>query len=175
MKPVFYKAEWSGWMMLSTVLLTALLLGAAGFTAGAIGGEDAGTRLAMGLTAAVLLATLLLSYLLSPQGYAIDGATLEVVRRLKPVAIPLTGITSAEIGADDLLAGSIKIIGNDGLWGRYGKYRNARLGAYKLYVRRGAPLVLVECGEKYVIAPERPEEFLRELTAAVSHAGGNAG
>jgi hypothetical protein len=110
------------------------------------------------------------SYLLSPSGYTIDEKNLTIVRMMKPVVIPLSEITKAEAAVPALLYGSIRLLGNDGLWGRYGKYSNAALGKYYLYVRSGKDQLLIEAANKYIIAPERPQEFLQNLERAMAAA-----
>jgi hypothetical protein len=122
------------------------------------------------LVEAALLATMVLAYLLFPRGYAIDAENLTIVRRFKPITIPLAEITAAEGPTPGLTYASIRLLGNDGLWGRYGKFRSPGLGAYYMCVRSGKNPVLVQGREKYVIGPERPQEFVRALNQAVAAA-----
>jgi len=117
-----------------------------------------------------LFVTMILSYLLSPQGYSIGEESLTIVRQLKPITIPLVDITEVEGPTPGLTYGSIRLLGNDGLWGRYGKYQSARLGPYYLYVRSGKNPVLVQGPQKYVVGPERPQEFVKTLNQAIAAA-----
>ncbi|MDP2865788.1 MAG: PH domain-containing protein [Elusimicrobiota bacterium] len=93
---------------------------------------------------------------------------LTIVRMMKPVVVPLSEITKAEAAVPGLLHGSVRLLGNDGLWGRYGKYSNAALGRYYLYVRSGKDQLLIEAANKYIIAPERPQECLESLQRAIT-------
>lgn len=156
--------------MASTAALFLVLLTAALFVLRTFSDTDAGTKAVGVLVEAALLATLVLSYLLSPRGYSIDGENLTIVRRLKPITIPLAEITAAEGPTPGVTYASIRLLGNDGLWGRYGKFRSASLGAYYMYVRSGKNPVLVQGAKKYVIGPERPQEFVRALNQAVAAA-----
>lgn len=167
----YFKAEWSNGMKLSTIVLFVVLVGVFFllFTK-VFGAQDSGTKIMAGTVQAVLLATLAFSYLLSPVGYSLDEKSLTIVRPMKPIVIPLTEITKAETVVPALLHGSIRLLGNHGLWGCYGKYSNAALGRYYLYVRSGNDQLLIEAANKYVIAPERPQQFLQSLQRAMAAA-----
>lgn len=163
----WFKAEWSTPVIISTAVLFTVLLGVFLLLFTKIAGNHDTETLVMAIaTQVVLLVTLVFSYLLSPSGYVIDDKNLTIVRMIKPVVIPLSGITKAEAAVPGLLHGSIRLLGNDGLWGRYGKYSNAALGKYYLYVRSGKGQLLIEAANKYIIAPERPQEFLQSLESA---------
>jgi hypothetical protein len=171
----FFKAEWSNTLMASTAALFIILLTAAFFVLRTFSDPDSGTKVVGALVEAALLATMVLAYLLSPQGYAIGAESLTIVRRLKPITIPLAEITVAEGPTPGLTYASIRLLGNDGLWGRYGKFRSASLGAYYLYVRSGRTPVLVQGRKKYVIGPERPREFVQALNLAAAAAKSGRG
>lgn len=172
----WFKAEWSTPLIISTVVLSLVLLGVFLLLFTKIAGNPDTETLVMAIaTQAVMLVTLVFSYLLSPSGYVIDDKNLTIVRMMKPVVIPLSGITKAEAAVPGLLHGSIRLLGNDGLWGRYGKYSNAALGRYYLYVRSGKDQLLIEDANKYIIAPERPQEFLHSLRRAMAAAKSTGG
>jgi hypothetical protein len=165
-----FKAEWSTPVIISTVVLLAVVLTAAFFLLRTFSLPGTGMKLLGGGVLAALLGTLVFSYLLSPLGYAIDGENLTIVRRLRPISIRLADIQEVRVSSPALMAGSIRLLGNDGLWGRYGRYHSPDFGAYHLYVRSGRAPVLVQGPEKYVLGPERPEEFVQSLNRAVAAA-----
>lgn len=165
-----FKAEWSPTVIISTVVLFAVLLTASFFLLKTFSMPGLGTRLMGGAVLALLLATLVFSWLLSPLGYSIDEENLTIIRRFKPIAIRLAEIKEAQVSAPALMSGSIRLLGNDGLWGRYGRYHSPAFGAYYLYVRSGKAPVLVQGADKYVLGPERPEEFVQTLNRAVAAA-----
>jgi len=175
MTQTWFKAEWSTLLIVSTVVLSIVLLTASFFVLKTFGVPAVGTRIMGVLVEVTLLATMILSYLLSPQGYSLDGDNLTIVRKLRPIIIPLAEITGVEGPTPGLTSGSIRLLGNDGLWGRYGKYRSTMLGAYYLYVRSGKNPVLIEGPKKYVIGPERPQEFVQSLNQAVAAAKAKRG
>lgn len=166
----YFKAEWSTAMKVSTAVLTAVLLAAAVSVFSAAANAPTPLRAALLLTATALLLVTLFSYLLSPLGYSLDGENLTIDRKMKPIVIPLKDISRMEPAAAETLSGSLRLLGNDGLWGCYGKFSNAGLGEYNLYIRSRKTLVLIECASKYVIAPERPQEFLQNLQLAITAA-----
>lgn len=171
----YFKAEWSTPLIISTAVLFIVLLTASFFMIKTFKMPGMGTRIVGVVVLATLLGTLILSYLLSPLGYSIDEENLTVVRRLRPIMIPLRDITEAGVTAPALMHGSIRLLGNDGLWGRYGKYQSPALGTYYMYVRSGKTPVLVQGPQKYVLGPERPEEFVQSLNQAISAAKAKGG
>lgn len=166
----YFKAEWSTALIASTAVLFIVILTASFFLLKTLKMPGLGTRVGGGAVLVALLGTLVLSYLLSPRGYSIDEENLTIVRRLRPVLIPLRDITEAGVTAPALMSGSIRLLGNDGLWGRYGSYQSPALGTYYMYVRSGKTPVLVQGRQKYVLGPERPEEFVQSLNLAVTAA-----
>lgn len=175
MTSLWYKAEWSTGLIASTTVVMVILLSGILLTFKMCMAHNPVIRV-LGISLEVsMVGMVIFSYLLSPLGYTIDNANLTVVRRLKPVVIPLAGISKAEPSTDKLLEDSIRLLGNHGLWGCYGKYRNSKLGTYYLYARNLKNLVLLEGEKKYIIAPERLQEFLQDLNHAVAAARGEKG
>jgi len=171
MKRSWFKAEWSNTLIASTAVISLVLLVAAALLPGRAFNDPALGAMAMGVLAeTTLLLTLLFSYLLSPSGYIIGEDKLTIVRRIRSINIPFTEITGIEGPEPSLTRRSIRLLGSDGLWGRYGRYRNAKLGTYYMYVRSGKAPVLVQGTRKYVVGPERPQEFVQSLNQAVAAA-----
>ena len=172
MTSLWYKAEWSTGLITSTTVVMILLLSGILLTLKMCMVHNPVIRFLGISIEASMVGMVIISYLLSPLGYTVDNANLTVVRRLKPVVIPLAGISKMEPSTGKLLDDSIRLMGNHGLWGCYGKYHNSKLGTYYLYARNLKNLVLLEGEKKYVIAPERPQEFLQALNQAVAAARG---
>ncbi len=172
MTSLWYKAEWSTGMITSTAVVMVVLLSGILLTSKMCWAHNTVIRVLGISLEASMVGMALFSYLLSPRGYTIDNANLTIVRWLKPVVIPLAGISKTEPSTDKLLDDSIRLLGNHGLWGCYGKYRNNKLGTYYLYARNLKNLILLEGEKKYVVAPERPQEFLQDLNRAVAEARG---
>ena len=131
----YFKAEWSTAMKVSTAGLTAVLLAAAVSVYSAAANAPAPLQAALLLTGTALLLAILFSYLLSPLGYSLDDKNLTIHRNIRAITIPLSDISRMDSVTAESLSASIRRLGNDGLWGRYGRYSNSRLGEYHLYRR----------------------------------------
>lgn len=177
MTSLWYKAEWSTGLITSTTVIMIVLLSGMILALKTCMAHNPVVRMLGILIEASMIGMVIFSYLLSPRGYTIDKANLTVVRWLNPVVIPLASISKMESATDRLLDDSIRLLGNHGLWGCYGKYRSSKLGIYYLYARNLKNLILLDSEKKYVIAPEKPQEFLQALDKAVAgaHNSGKGG
>ncbi len=173
MTPLWYKAEWSTGLITSTTVIMIVLLSGMILALKTCMAHNPVVRMLGILIEASMIGMVIFSYLLSPRGYTIDKANLTVVRWLNPVVIPLVSISKMEPATDKLLDDSIRLLGNHGLWGCYGKYRSSKLGTYYLYARNLKHLILLDSEKRYVIAPEKPQEFLQDLNKAVAAARGS--
>lgn len=62
------------------------------------------------------------------------------------------------------MRGSLRICGNGGIFSFSGWFWNKRLGAYRALVTDGAKTVVLRFDKrKWVVSPDAPEEFVREL------------
>jgi len=163
----YFKAEWSNYLIASTIIVTAALLASSYWTARMVKSPEAGMRIMGFSLLSIMFGAIMFSYLLAPKGYLIDADKLVIIRPLRSITIPLAGVAGAEAAAPELFSDSIRVVGSGGLWGYYGKYQSTRLGRYYMYARRTSELVLVRGRENYVIAPERPHEFIKILNRAI--------
>lgn len=163
----YFKAEWSNYLIASTAIVTAALLASSYWTVRMV--KAPGTEMKiMGFSLlAIMIGAIMFSYLLAPTGYLIDADKLIIIRPLRSITIPLAGVSGAEAAAPELFSDSIRVMGSGGLWGYYGKYQSTQLGRYYMYARRTSELVLIRSRENYVVAPERPNEFIKILSRAI--------
>jgi hypothetical protein len=116
---------------------------------------------------AVCALVALAGWALAPTGYAVEGGTLRVERRLRPVAIPLAEVTAVGRVAELWSGGAARIGGSSGFFGHYGRFWNRTLGSFRLYATRTHDLVLLDVpGDRFVLSPDAPERFLEEVRAA---------
>jgi multisubunit Na+/H+ antiporter MnhF subunit len=163
----YFKAEWSNYLIVSTVIVTAAGLASFYWTSRMVKAPGMEMRI-MGVSLiSIMIGVLVFSYLLAPEGYLIDANKLTIVRPLSSIVIPLIEVSGAEAATPELMSGSIRLLGSGGLWGYYGKYQNDQLGRYYMYARRTTELVLIRSRENYVVAPERPLEFIQRLNSAI--------
>ena len=120
---------------------------------------------AVGLAlAAIVVATVALTWGLAPGGYAIVAGRLRIERPLRAIELPLASIRAAGALPDGALRGAARLAGSGGLFGYYGRFWSRRLGAFRLYATRRTGLVLVETdADRFVLSPEPPERFVEAL------------
>jgi hypothetical protein len=110
--------------------------------------------------------------LFRPQRFSISSTVLEVAwplrrsRILRSSIVSVRQVTAAELRA---LVGVGARVGVGGLWGGFGWLWTRHRGMVRMYVSRTDAFVWIERGEErpWLITPERPEEFVRALSAKV--------
>jgi hypothetical protein len=119
--------------------------------------------------APVLLATtlpvvvLLACALYTIRGYQIDRDAIHVQRLLWRTEIPLAGLQRAW-AAPDAMAGSLRLLGNGGLFSISGLFRSKRLGRYRVFATDPKLAVVLEFAtRKVVLTPDSPSSFLGHL------------
>ncbi|MFA5161662.1 MAG: PH domain-containing protein [Elusimicrobiales bacterium] len=162
----YFAASWSEGLKVMTVLVSALLLGMAGYTAQK-GFEWASltVRVPFLILGAVLFAVYALCYAFAPQGYEIDGAFLTIKRPLREIKLPLSGITEAAPIERAALRWSVRLWGVSGLFGFYGLHWKPGLGVYLLYATRCDNLVLLRADKTYVLSPDDAAGFLETVNS----------
>ena len=117
------------------------------------------------MTASLLLPIVVLigCALYTVRGYELQGDRLEIRRLLWSTAIPLAGLERAwhDPHAMDR---SLRVFGNGGAFSITGLFSNRALGRYRAWAtdpKRAVVLVLP--GRRFVVTPDRPEDFLRQL------------
>ncbi|MDT8286335.1 MAG: PH domain-containing protein [Elusimicrobiales bacterium] len=115
-----------------------------------------------------LAAALLWScWALAPRGFIAEPGLVTVDRPLMPVRIALRPGTIVEAAGAGLFDGSLRTMGNGGLFGYYGNFWKKGVGKYLLYATRSDRLVLVDNGKKYFLTPDEPELFIEEVRRCV--------
>jgi hypothetical protein len=106
-----------------------------------------------------------------PTAFVINPNTLEVIWPLKQRQIPRAGIRDVRLISRAELKREIgwtARVGAGGLWGGFGWLWTQRWGIVQMYVSRTTDLVWIARGSErpWLITPERPEEFIRQLLPA---------
>ena len=163
-----YAAPWDRSLRVSTGALLAVLAFAGavvGVIASVIGGAVVAALGAFAL--ATLVAVAVAAWALAPTGYAVEGGTLRIERRLRPLAIPLASLSAVSHVAELWATGAARIGGSSGFFGHYGTFWTRGLGSFRLYATRTNDLVLLEFpDDRLVLSPDAPERFLEEVRAA---------
>lgn len=168
-----YAAPWDRSLRVSTGVLLAVIALAGAVLAAIVLAVGAGPLVTAlgGLALAVLAGVAVAAWALAPTGYAIEGGTLRVLRRLRPIEVPL-----AEVGAVCRIAelragGAARIGGSAGFFGHHGRFWSRPLGSFRLHATRTHDLVLLDLSDdRLLLSPDLPERFLEEVLAAAPRA-----
>jgi len=161
MPKTFRLAPMSGGIAAITAIMLAL---AAGLLLAVLGGVPA-LHLPLGFVIAVY-AWIWLRF--RPGAFIIHRDAVEIVWPLKRRRIARTRIESVRlIDVAELKQeiGRGMRVGAGGLWGGFGWLWTQRRGIVQMYISRTDHMVWIERGSDrpWLITPERPEEFVREL------------
>jgi len=123
------------------------------------------------------LAVLITSLPFLVRGYVLTEGDLTVRRLLWDTHVSLAGLQSAA-GVPEGLKGSVRLLGNGGLFSITGWYWNRRLGRFRAWATDPDRVVLLrfEDGRRVVITPDDVQHFLVQVRqSAASHAQQLAG
>ena len=110
---------------------------------------------------ALLIFTILVSYLFSPRRIRVEDGSVIVERPIGKVVIPLEGARIRKL--DRLGFRTLRLFGSGGLFGYFGLFYSSGIGKFYLYSGRRKNLTLIETGEKRYVIGMSPEELgLRE-------------
>jgi hypothetical protein len=113
-----------------------------------------------------------LSYAWAPRGYAIEDRSIMVNRLIGAVRIPLDDVRAIRPASPDDLSGAIRVWGNGGVFGYYGRFRTPKLGKCSWYITNRRNAVVVITGEKTVVlSPDNVDGFLARLRGVARPSG----
>src|SRR5512140_3086250 len=97
------------------------------------------------------------------RGFTLDPTELVVTRLITSTRIPLEGLT--HVWTDpNVLKGSIRVVGNGGLFSFTGWFYSRRLGRYRLFATDFRHAVVLKFRDRVVvITPASPEAFIHHL------------
>ena len=118
------------------------------------------------LVTIILSATYAGAFLFRPLGYEISPDAVIIQRPVKNVQIPLHSVAGVELISRDQLRYTIRTFGVGGLFGYYGRFANRTIGSMTWYATRRDRNVLLTLGngQKILLTPDEPEQFIRALT-----------
>ena len=114
--------------------------------------------------AAWVVALLPVAALFTIRNYAIEPNVLAIRRLLWTTRLPLSGLQSAA-AVPGVMRGSLRLLGNGGMFSITGLYRNRALGNYRAFVTDQAKTVVLRFSKRtVVVSPEDPERFVAEIS-----------
>lgn len=159
----FEAAPWSSALLLISMMTTALLLGVGYLAYRAIPHTGGFTEMVGFAVALAPPAVAALALLYVVRAYVVEGPTLYVKRLLWSTRVPLDGLR--RVWHDPTACkGSLRVVGNGGLFSFTGLFYNKRLGRYRMYANDFDHAVVLELsGRNVVITPASPEEFVSHV------------
>lgn len=119
--------------------------------------------------ARILVLSLGLSYGFSVTGYSVEGREIRVHRPINDKLISLEDVQQARLAKPSDLRGTIRLMGNGGVFGYYGVFRTSALGVCRWYVTNRSNAVVVTAGGRtFLFSPDDREGFLSAIRA-VTH------
>jgi hypothetical protein len=168
-----FSALWDRQLRITTTIVTLILLGVG------IGELVLGAVLSRGsldllypflIAPIIMVGVVATSWGLAPRGFLLDSAALIVERALRPIRIPLDAVRAVS-ALPQGMGVALRVGGNSGLFGYYGRFWSSRLGSFRLYATRRTDLVRVETNDDlFVLSPAEPDRFLKELLSRAPHA-----
>jgi hypothetical protein len=163
----FDAAPWSKLLWVATIFSSALLVGV-GYAAWRViphGTRKPGAELVGTIVAWVPPLIALFAILFVVRGFALEGRTLVVRRLLWFTVLPLDDVRSVEADPQ-LLRGSLRVVGNGGLFSITGTFWNRRIGRYRAFITDpGKTVVLVTGAGTIALSPDDPVMFVDRIRA----------
>jgi hypothetical protein len=163
MKRYFYSAPWSTSLKLVS-LLGSILLGYGAFAAFRDVPTPAGFTHNFGIGVALLpVVALAASVFFIVSGYTIDSTALWVERLITSTRVPLSGLSRVLADAN-ICKGSIRVIGNAGLFSFCGWFYSKRLGRYRIFATDIRKVVVLQFPDRVVVvSPAARQAFIQHL------------
>lgn len=165
----FEAAPWSKLLWIATIFSTAILLGV-GYMAWRViprGTAKPAAELVGSIVAWTSPAVAAIAILFVVRGFALerDGRDLVVQRLFWSTVLPLDGLR--RVGTDpQILRGSLRIVGNGGLFSITGTFWNRRLGRYRAFITDPKKVVVLVTPSKTIaLSPDDPKMFVDRVRA----------
>lgn len=99
-----------------------------------------------------------------PIGYRLAADGIRVERRAGAVVIPYRRIRGVDRESRSVVG--MSIFGSQGVFGRFGRFWNMRLGFYRLFLTNRDTVVWLATDDGWLgLSPDRPDEFVGRLRA----------
>jgi hypothetical protein len=161
-----YRASADGLVMGITALVVVILgaVAAGGLAAALFSRMPGVIRLVLLFPAVLCLGILLVAYAYTPRSFELDDTALVVSRLAGNVTVQLRDVAEVR-SVPNPLSGSMRIGGNGGLFGFWGRYHSAALGGnFTMYgTRASGGVALVGKDQTIVVTPDDPDRFIVDV------------
>jgi hypothetical protein len=114
-----------------------------------------------------LAIALLLVGWFAPLGYRLAPDGIHIDRKAGPRVVAYRSIRAVDQEARPL--NGLSVFGSKGVFGRFGRFWNPRLGFYRLHVTNGDDVVWLATDDGWVgLSPARPAEFVERLRSRLA-------
>ena len=167
---MFFEASWDKPLKVITYTVTAFLIVEAIGISIALFLTTSRTMALLVTSLIVICNTLIIGFtsLYAPRGFIVDESGITVVRKRAAVHIGFTSIQQVSRIERERFMKALRTLGNGGLFGYYGHFRNKELGNFRMYATNGHNGVLIQADKPYVITPDRPDEFVETVKSYLS-------
>jgi hypothetical protein len=153
-----FRAPWSGTLRTMTIVTAGILVSAAVVAAILVSTGLARPRTSFMIVLPLLLLAAALLYRV--RGYTLTDDAILVRRLVGDFRLPLAGLLSVS-GDVEAMHGSVRLLGNWGLFSITGRYWNRKLRSYRAFATDpGRAVVLRYSNETVVITPHDPQHFI---------------
>ena len=105
------------------------------------------------------------AYLFKPGSYEITDDALIIHMPSNNVTIPIQDLSKVEIINIEKMKSTKGLFRTRGLFGYSGRFSNPQIGSFTAYATRKNKTILVQTNknEKYILTPDKPAKFVRQL------------
>jgi PH (Pleckstrin Homology) domain-containing protein len=106
----------------------------------------------------------------APTGYRLGADGVRIDRRAGPVVIPYRRIRGADREPRPLAG--LSVFASQGVFGRFGRFWNMRLGFYRLFLTNRDTVVWLATDDGWLgLSPDRPDEFVERVRGRLTPTG----
>lgn len=164
-----YRASADGLVMGITALVVVILGGVAvgGFVAAATFRMPGPMRFAALFPAVLCSGILVVAYVYTPRAFGLDDTALVVMRLAGDVTVPLRDVVEVK-PVPHPVSGAMRVGGNGGLFGFWGRYQSPTLGGFTMYgTRASGGVAVVTKDQTVVVTPDDPDGFIADVQRRV--------
>lgn len=149
------------------ILVLTLILGAVTVFVFRKSGDATATLISCALGPGILIIIAIAMYSLQPRSVTVDISGLTIDRKIKPVSIDFSEISSIHVVINGEMKGVIRTVGNGGVFGYTGLYYNKKFGSMTWYCSQHRNYIILQTNKskKLVITPDDPDGLIREVRA----------